>query len=132
MDVFPGNAIAKRILITGSRHYDDFEVFEKHMLSLDILKKRCMLIAGGQTGIDSLVKPFCKKHKHFYAEFPALEWEWKELGKISGPMRNERMYIFGDPQYVIAFPGPESIGTYSCLRIAIKLQIPHDVFKVSK
>lgn len=121
-----------RILITGSRNFNDYDVFEKHLLGLDILKKRCMLISGGQRGIDSLVKPFCIKHRHFYVELPVLNWEWDDFGKSAGSMRNERMYIFGDPTYVVAFPGPESRGTYQALNIGKKLDIPHSVFEVSE
>lgn len=131
MEIYPANT-AKRVLISGSRHWNDFDQFEKHLLSLDFLRKRCILIGGEQKGVDSLVKPFCEKHKHFYVGCPLLNWEWGDFGGLAGPQRNQRMFIFGEPDYVVAFPGPDSVGTYNAIKQGKVLGIEPVIFHVSR
>lgn len=49
-------------------------------------------------------------------EFPVLPWEWKELGKKAGPLRNRKMANYADA--VVLFSGGN--GTQSMKEEALK------------
>lgn len=79
-----------RILVAGSRSYDDRDYFEKKMLGvLKYLKGRDFCFVSGKApGVDTLIIEFCEKHGlpcFFYSAF------WDYYGKPAGSIRNIEM-----------------------------------------
>ncbi len=122
----------RRIVVSGSRHFEDYSFFEEKMLSLDIFKQKCILFEGGQRGVDSLVRPFCIKNKQHIVTVDLLDWEWNDDGKFAGHLRNHRLFLIGQPELLIAFPGPNSKGTKNAINLAKELGIETMIFPVNK
>lgn len=94
------------VLVCGGRHYDDRDcVFSV----LDNLRPAVtLLVAGGQTGADTLAVQWARTRRVGFNEFPVSHAEWKLYGPSAGPRRNARMLeraIERGVAMVIAFPG---------------------------
>jgi hypothetical protein len=57
--------------------------------------------------------------------------DWSRHGRAAGPIRNAAM-LARRPERVLAFPGPESRGTWDLVRRARRLGIPVEVHEVSE
>jgi hypothetical protein len=104
-----------RVLITGSRDYEDTFQFNE---TLDELLKSYddpIIIAGGAKGADRLAKEYAHMNYLRYLEFPA---NWPKYKKKAGTLRNLQMLDEGKPHLVIAFPLEGSIGTWHMVKIA--------------
>lgn len=77
-----------------------------------------VLIAGGASGADTLVKTLARTFRVTLEEYPA---DWKTYGRAAGPMRNQRMLDEGKPDAVLAMPGGR--GTADMVRRAEKAGI---------
>lgn len=83
--------------VTGGRKYEEYEVVAKVLdhFNPDIV------VHGGCTGADSLADRWCKSRgKVSTAVYP--NWD---LGKIAGPIRNNRILAEFKPEAIVAFPG---------------------------
>lgn len=102
-----------RVLVCGSRHFNDKELME------DVLKQYAIteIIHGKARGTDSLAGEYGKSVSIPVAEFPAL---WDKYGKSAGPIRNRQMLVEGEPDLVIAFRAPNSRGTQNMIDQARK------------
>jgi hypothetical protein len=49
--------------------------------------------------------------------------DWKQHGKRAGMIRNGEMVRLGADQ-VLAYPDPDSVGTYGCVDLAVRARIP--------
>lgn len=99
-----------RILVCGSRHFNDYERLKKEVLNAlpvgDYLD--ATIISGHAKGADSLGERLAKDMGWKCEIYPAL---WEILGKRAGPVRNAQMLSQGKPELVIAFLAEDSVGT---------------------
>lgn len=88
--------------VTGDGSYDDQNVVHREM-SRYVSPPDCstLVIEGGATGADFLVRNWCKRNGIHCATIPAL---WKSYGRASGPTRNGVILMLR-PKFVLAFPG---------------------------
>lgn len=120
-----------RILVCGSRDWDDFGYF-KSAVAANLLGWRSLagddpdfvIIEGGARGADAAAAEFahtwCCDHDQFTAD-------WENFGKAAGPIRNQQMLDEGTPDLVLAFvnkPLAESRGTADMVSRAIKAGVP--------
>lgn len=77
-----------RVIIAGSRNFNDFELLEKKMLFFLQNKKNVVVLCGGARGADELGRQFAEKHGFMIEMFPA---DWKKFGKRAGVVRNREM-----------------------------------------
>lgn len=116
------------LVISGSRHWDDYPAFEKAVLDFVNIGAVSMVWAGDATGVDALAD---KLARNFEIDFCRLHAKWKRDGKRAGPGRNARLSAV--PHYqmdrVMAFPGPESRGTYDFIE-RVKKFITEGNFKL--
>jgi len=86
-----------RILICGSRDWNDFNTIKKY---LQTLPKDTVIIHGGCRGADSIAGYLAKQMGMEVVVFKA---DWNKCGKGAGPQRNQRMIDEGKPDLVVAF-----------------------------
>lgn len=105
-----------RVLVCGSRHFNDAELME------DILKQYniTVLIEGEARGADTLGRLYAERHGIPVEKYPA---KWEEHGKRAGPIRNSQMLKEGKPDLVIAFLAPDSRGTKNMIDQARKARV---------
>lgn len=112
-----------KLLVTGSRHWNDplsiMYHLKDHVWGSDIT-----LIHGDAKGADSMCAAFAKEWGWKVVAVPA---EWDKYGKKAGMRRNIEMLNM-EPDFVVAFPRPDSIGTIACINEAIKRQIPIRIY----
>jgi hypothetical protein len=103
-----------RILITGSRHWEDeltmLDAFER------IAKTHpdVTLVHGDAIGADLMADRLAKTLGWTVEKHPA---DWKRYKNGAGPIRNQEMVDLG-ADVCLAFPTPASIGTYNCMEKA--------------
>lgn len=98
-----------KVLVCGGREYTDDDVLGVVLDGIPIT----LLIHGGAPGADTLSGRWAEKTGHPQCVFPA---NWYKFGKKAGPLRNNWMLRFGDPDLVVAFPG--GTGTAHMVKIA--------------
>lgn len=114
-----------RVLVCGGRDFSNrswlFNVLDDFHKELNIT----LIIEGGAKGADSLARDWS-----FGAHIPHQTYfaDWETYGKAAGPIRNQRMLDYGEPDLVIAFPGGR--GTADMItrakRAGVKVQEIHD------
>lgn len=109
-----------RILITGSREWTDWNALN-NVLS-EYLNESDLVIVHGDcpTGADWMAKRWCKFKGVLEEPHPA---NWKQFGKQAGPIRNQEMVDL-DADKCVAFPLPQSRGTFDCMNKARRAGIP--------
>lgn len=119
-----------KVLITGSRHFDDWKLFTETMYKQGFVGEdklsNLVIIEGGAKGADFLARVWSKWLGVRFEEYPA---DWS-LGKKAGPIRNAKMLEEGKPDMVIAFLAPDSRGTQNMIDLAEKAGIPTIVVKI--
>jgi len=120
-----------RIIIAGSRNYDDYETLERIcnevIEKLDIDKSKIVINCGKATGADTLGEQFAREYGlaiHYYKA------DWKLYGHCAGPIRNKEMAENGD--VLIAFPLGDSKGTLNMVKEAMKLKLKVYVYEKDK
>lgn len=111
-----------RVLVTGTRHPKDFESARAAIAEEFGVVDRLSpggghtLIHGNARGIDKGAEAVAIESGLFKGiyRFPA---EWERLGRSAGMARNEEMVETLRPDIVLAFPGPDSVGTWGCVRL---------------
>ena len=111
-----------RIIIAGSRQFNDYEKMLKTLDELGIHLINTIdpieIISGHAPGADTLGERFAKAYDYPLKIFPA---EWDKYGKAAGPIRNEQMAKYAseaDRGILIAFPIGESKGTRNMIKLA--------------
>lgn len=112
-----------RILVCGSRHFNDYELLEKVLNDYNI----SVIIEGEARGADKLARRYAETRGIPFRAFPAL---WNEYGRRAGPIRNSEMLSKGNPDFVIAFRGPNSRGTQNMINQARKAGIETRIIEV--
>ena len=110
-----------RVIIAGSRNFQDFELLEAKMdffLSQVKSEKKIVIVCGKARGADTFGERYGKKNGYEVREFPAL---WDIEGKSAGYRRNVRMAENADA--LVAFWDGKSRGTEHMIDIAAKKKI---------
>jgi hypothetical protein len=105
-----------RVLVCGSRHFNNMELMEDVLKQWDIRT----IIEGEARGADTLARKYAERHEIHVLAFPA---QWDKHGKAAGPIRNAQMLREGQPELVVAFRGPNSRGTQNMIDQAQKAGI---------
>jgi hypothetical protein len=104
-----------KVIVAGSRSFNDYEHLEKTLDTLLQNKKFVEILSGGADGADKLGEQYAKTHGHILTVVPA---QWSKHGKSAGPIRNKRMASMAEA--LVAFWDGESKGTKSMLEEARK------------
>ena len=114
-----------RIIIAGSRDFNDYELLKKS--AIEIITKKTMLpdltriISGGARGADTLGERFANE---MGLEISRFIPDWDGLGKRAGYVRNAEMAKFavedGNYGVLIAFWDGQSRGTKHMIDLANK------------
>lgn len=129
-----------RVLVTGSRKwiddravwralFDEWHFARNHGWQLVVIEGQCP--SGGADLIaEQFAATMAVLHpgEVYHDPIPA---KWKELGKRAGMVRNQVMVDRG-ADVCLAFPFPDSVGTFDCARRAEEAGIPVKWFEVSE
>ena len=133
----------RKIIIAGSREFNDYNFLEKKMLRLFPLEKyseNMEIISGTANGADKLGEQLAKKYKISLIEHPA-NWndvkdkpkgqiatnsKGEEYWKIAGFVRNEEMAKYAD--ILCLFWDGKSKGSKHMLDTAIRYQLECHLF----
>jgi hypothetical protein len=116
-----------RVLVTGSREFDDFEVIDDALYRVwydnvgpENKDDKLVIIEGAAAGADRLAGQSAKGNPDVCVleEYPAL---WELHGKAAGPIRNQQMLDTG-ADLVLAFykKGAGNVGTQNMVDKALK------------
>lgn len=114
-----------RIVIAGSRDFNDYELLKREVLNIvkhdNIPKDYVKVISGGARGADTLGERFAKE---FGLEIKRFIPDWDGLGKRAGYVRNAEMAKYSVEDYndgmLIAFWDGKSKGTKHMIDLANK------------
>lgn len=113
-----------KVMITGTREPDERTVkLVRYALSWlvasDQLEPGAVLLQGEARGVDREAK----RHWKFLGfETEDFEADWTKYGNAAGGIRNQEM-VDAAPELCLAFPGPNSVGTWDAVRRASKAGI---------
>lgn len=110
----------KRIVICGSREFDDYDVAEafiKRCLDEEKTDSEIIIVSGGSRGADLLGERYARENGFEIERYPA---EWKSYGRKAGPIRNRKMAEVCN--IAICFWDGKSKGTKSMISCAEKLK----------
>lgn len=93
-----------RILVSGSRDHASPSVVEAFIASVP---EGSIIIHGGAKGVDTIAAIAAERRGLHTACVKAI---WKFHARAAGPRRNAAMMLL-DPDYIVAFPMPDSKGT---------------------
>lgn len=116
----PGEIEPLRVLICGSRTFDDARLMCEQVMRLPM---GATVIHGGAKGADSLADFYAREMRLDVEVYPA---DWKQYGKRAGYLRNVQMLQEGKPDLVLAFvdkPLSESRGTAMMVGLAMKADV---------
>lgn len=77
-----------RVIIAGSRNFNDYEFLEKSMDFLLKNKSDVVVLCGEAAGADSLGKRYAAARGFSVLSFPA---DWRRFGRSAGVRRNRQM-----------------------------------------
>ncbi len=116
---------AKRILVTGSRDWDDWTTLS-NALSAEYEHRNTIVVHGDcPTGADRMANGWCFLLDIEPERHPA---QWKVLGRSAGPIRNTEMVALG-ADVCLAFIKNNSRGASGCAEMARQAGIPVKVWK---
>ena len=107
-----------RVIIAGSRSFNDYELLREQCLSIlqeKMRTHRVIIVSGHARGADSLGERFAKEFRLPFELHPA---KWRLLGRAAGMVRNAEMAKCSDA--LIAFWNGESSGTRHMINFARK------------
>ena len=107
-----------RVIIAGSRSFNDYELLREQCLSIlqeKMRTHRVIIVSGHARGADSLGERFANEFRLPFELHPA---KWRLLGKAAGMVRNAEMAKCSDA--LIAFWDGESRGTRHMISFARK------------
>lgn len=119
----------KRILVTGSRNWYDYEPVEtvlrfayQHFGSPDTV-----LVHGAAHGADSIARHVWERQGLPTEAHPVTDEDWRAHGKRAGMLRNRLMVSLG-ADLCLGFVRDNSRGTTGCLKMALNAGIPTYAF----
>lgn len=111
----------ERVVVTGGRHFRDGARIEADLRALLPLGLR--RVAEGWCplgGADDLARAAWRRLTDKSTEGYPMRTDLDGPGKAAGPRRNIRMLEAERPDLVLAYPDPESRGTWHCMREALQ------------
>ncbi len=112
-----------KVIIAGSRSFEDYELLKEkmdHLLSNRIRAgEEIEVVSGGAHGADTLGARYATARRFQLHLFPA---EWKKYGRSAGFRRNDQMAERADA--LVAFWDGKSAGTAHMISSAKKKGIP--------
>jgi hypothetical protein len=106
-----------KLLVTGGRAYFDREFIWSTLDALHDKTPIALLIHGDATGVDTIAKRWAQSRGVEEKPYPID----RDKGE-NGYQRNERMFLYSQPNRVLAFPGGS--GTHDMIRVARAYSIP--------
>jgi hypothetical protein len=116
-----------RVLVCGSRDRYDWRTLEDELYELNKEEPITHIIHGDAPGMDRLAKQWAVYQGVLHTGFPA---DWKRHGPSAGPIRNGQMLREGSPEFILAFPSKDSVGTLDMISQAEKAGVPVKVIHV--
>ncbi len=128
-DIVDYRIFEHRIIVAGSRGFDDYEYFSIVITELLKNKKGSVVFYSGMcpTGADALIVRFCKDNKKLYWPYPA---DWDRFGKGAGFIRNDLMATTATE--LVAFHDGVSPGTTHMIKKAKERSLRLKVIDISK
>jgi hypothetical protein len=117
----------KRVVIAGSRDFNDYKLFSSVVdkcLSRIRHEYDIIILSGHCSGADMMAERYAQENGFELEIFPA---DWS-LGRKAGPLRNKQMVDIAD--YAIAFPSGGR-GTQSLINFAKQKGIPTKIYPVT-
>jgi hypothetical protein len=118
-----------RVLVTGSRDWTDGRAIYDALDRFNGAEERIeVVIEGGAMGADRIARQWGRGRG-----LPVLtiEANWTFYDKSAGPVRNGWLLKYGQPDLVLAFPLPQSRGTWDMVKQAmmarVKVSVERDV-----
>lgn len=126
-----------RILVTGSREFNDYNVVMRgltvaieHLIFANPDDKEIVIVHGGAKGADALASDFVMRSalfmtgKGYRLRQETHKADWNTHGRAAGPIRNQAMVDLG-ADICVAFikRGASNRGTTDCARRAAKAGI---------
>jgi predicted Rossmann-fold nucleotide-binding protein len=116
-----------KVLVCGGRGYRDAQALRAELDLILVEAKRqkptnpwpLCIIQGGGRGADKLAYDWARENGVPMIEMIA---HWDYHGLKAGPLRNQWMIEFGNPDLLIAFPG--GAGTANMIRLAEEYALP--------
>lgn len=125
-----------RLLISGSRHFNDYDFFSKKILEHyhDTSRRSgshriSCIISGGARGVDKMAERFAREQGIPIEVYPA---DWEQHGRAAGPIRNAQMLREGRVGEVVGFLASNSRGTKNMIEQAIKAGKPVKVIHIGE
>lgn len=114
-----------RVVVAGSRNFDDYERLSAELDKFLAGKKNVTIISGTARGADRMGEQYATEHGYKIDQFPA---EWGVYSKGAGPIRNMQMVQTADA--VVAFWDNQSSGTRNIIDCARQENIPCKVISI--
>lgn len=117
-----GDKMIKRIVIAGSRDYNNYDEAKSYIdFCISRIRKNydIIIVSGGCRGADIIGERYAEENGFEIERYPAL---WEKYGKSAGPKHNEIMAEVCD--YAICFWDGKSRGTKSMIEYAKKIGKP--------
>jgi hypothetical protein len=111
-----------KVLVCGSRNWDDQEVVDKVVLALRRKYNVHTVVQGEARGADTCGKRAGNKYGLTIKSYPA---EWDKYGKGAGPIRNRKQFDREKPEIVVAFHDDlyNSKGTLDMVKYAMSSEL---------
>lgn len=114
-----------KLLISGGRHFKDWQLFKTEVLAHTMLKGAITIIHGYCiSGADAMAENLADKMAWRVKRFPA---KWNKHGKSAGPIRNNEMAIECDE--AIVFWDGKSKGTKNMIDCLKKYNKPYKLIR---
>jgi len=111
----------KKVIIAGSRSFEDYQLLEQTLTQL--FPEEVDIVSGTAMGADKLGEAYAKKYALEVHRYPA---DWDGLGKRAGYVRNKQMAEVSDA--LVAFWDGKSSGTRHMIELALDYGL--DVFVI--
>lgn len=107
-----------KLLVCGGRDYRDWPTILRVLDAVHAKRPVTLVITGAAVGADTraLIWAALRGIPHTGWQYKVTTEEWKRVGKLAGPLRNQRMLDEQKPDGVVAFPGND--GTADMVRRA--------------
>lgn len=105
-----------RVIIAGSRYFDDYKKMERLVLSVIGGMDDIEVVSGCCCGADRLGEKLAQMYGWSVKRFPA---NWK-LGKVAGLIRNAEMAKYADMCILFPVQGAKNSGTRDMYRKAVR------------
>jgi len=113
-----------KIAVVGGRKFSNYALMKR---TLD-LEQPTMIISGGADGADTMAYNYARSRGVPFVAHPPLQEEKRSMGFARAAYRrNTRIVAMSEK--VIAFPDPNSKGTWHAVKLAKRMGIPVEVIQ---